>query len=375
MSQQDDRKHVVIVGGGFAGATVARTLSKKLDRTKHKLTLVTSRPYMLNLPAAIRATVTAEGNFEKTAMIPYDKLFYNDNGTIKVGTVTGVQPDQGDKRGHIVFANDETLAYDVLVLAPGNVWAGPINFPDTQEETLAHIEKWRKKFRDTRSVVVAGGGAVGIEYAGEVRDVFPHKKATLVHGERLLLNDFMSEKFRRAMEKDLHAAGAEVILNDRVEGSVKDGRVMTRSGQVIEADLLVTAFGGKPATKFLESLGANTLADTGHIKVEKTLQLPGHPNILAAGDAVDWNESKQVVPCYNQASVVVNNVLAILSDKPVKSTYGGSPTIIVVSNGRKRGVSYIGFLHLVLGNLFTSFVKAILFKTTKSQFGYGLMSG
>ncbi|VDC07412.1 unnamed protein product [Peniophora sp. CBMAI 1063] len=371
---QDTRKHVVVVGGGFAGATVARTLSKKLDRTKHKLTLVTSRPYILNLPAAIRATVTSEGNFEKIAMIPYDKLFHNDNGTIKVGKVTSVQPGEGGERGRVVFSNGETLAYDILVLAPGNVWAGSINFPETQEETLAHLESWRNKFQNAKSVIVAGGGAVGIEYAGEVRDVFPQTKATVVHGGRLLLNDFMSDKYRKAMEDDLHAAGVDVILNDHVDGSIKDGTVRTRSGKVLEADLLVTAFGGKPATEFLQSLGPNTLAGSGHIKVDSTLQLPGHPHIFAAGDAVEWPESKQVMPCYNQASVVVSNVLALLGDKPAKSTYGGSPTIIVVSNGRKRGVSYFGYLNLVLGNLFTSFVKAVLFKTTKLQFGYGLFS-
>lgn len=78
------------------------------------------------------------------------------------------------------------------------------------------------------------------EYAGEVRDVFPQTKATLVHGEHLLLNDFMADKFRKAMEDDLHASGVEVVLNDRVEGSIKDGVVRTRSGKTIEADLLVS---------------------------------------------------------------------------------------------------------------------------------------
>ena len=56
----------------------------------------------------------------------------------------------------------------------------------------------------------------------------------------MLLNDFMSDKFRRAMENDLHAASANVILDDYVDGSIKDGTVRTRSGKVLEADLLVS---------------------------------------------------------------------------------------------------------------------------------------
>ena len=78
------------------------------------------------------------------------------------------------------------------------------------------------------------------EYAGEVRDVFHQTKVTVVHGGRLLLNDFMPDKFRRAMEEDLRAAGADVILDDYVDGSIKDGVVKTRSGKVVEADLLVS---------------------------------------------------------------------------------------------------------------------------------------
>ena len=50
----------------------------------------------------------------------------------------------------------------------------------------------------------------------------------------------MSDKYRRAMANDLHAAGADVILDDYVDGPVKDGTVGTRSGKVLEADLLVS---------------------------------------------------------------------------------------------------------------------------------------
>jgi NADH dehydrogenase FAD-containing subunit len=59
-----------------------------------------------------------------------------------------------------------------------------------------------------------------------------------------------------------------------------------------------------------------------------------HPNIFATGDAVDTNESKQVVPAYAQAAVVVINVLSVLNAKEAKKAYAKSFSSIVISNGR-----------------------------------------
>jgi NADH dehydrogenase FAD-containing subunit len=37
----------------------------------------------------------------------------------------------------------------------------------------AYIDSWRAKFRDARHVVLVGGGAVGAEIAGEIKDEYP----------------------------------------------------------------------------------------------------------------------------------------------------------------------------------------------------------
>jgi len=218
-----------------------------------------------------------------------------------------------------------------------------------------------------------GGGAVGIEYAGEVRDFYPDKRATIVHGEPLLLSKYFPDKFRKRMQEDVRAADADIILNDYLEDLDGEEKTVytTRAGKTVEADLVVKAFGGKPATQFVKSLGDDVLAPNGRIRVTKTLQLIAHPTIFAAGDATDWDESKQVVPANFQAAVVVSNILALLNGKEATKIYKPPPTSILVSNGRSRGVTYIGLLWgLVFGNWFSSFVKNYLFKTTKKQFGY-----
>ena len=157
------RKHVVVVGGGAAGATITRILSSKLDASTTSLTLVTARPFALHLPAAIRMTTTAEGKLEDTVLIPYDNLLVNGNGTIKVGRVTAIeQGKESQAGGSVVLSTGEQIHYDILVLAPGSDWDGPLAFPDDRAAVLEHIRSWRRKFENASGIILAGGGAVGI---------------------------------------------------------------------------------------------------------------------------------------------------------------------------------------------------------------------
>jgi apoptosis-inducing factor 2 len=123
---------------------------------------VTARPFALHLPAAVRMTTTAEGKLEDDVLIPYDSLLVNNNGTIKVGRVTSIeQSKEGQSGGSVVLSTNERIQYDILVLAPGSEWEGPLAFPDDRAAVLEHIKSWRRKFENASGVILAGGGAVG----------------------------------------------------------------------------------------------------------------------------------------------------------------------------------------------------------------------
>jgi NADH dehydrogenase FAD-containing subunit len=174
MSQKlDNRKNVVIVGGGSTGLPIARSLSAKLDATKYNLILVNARPYHIHMLAGARLTTSEEGNLEDLAFMPYDKVFINGNGSLKVGKVTAIDVDSGAKGGVLTLANGEKLPYEILVLATGNIWHGAVAFPDDKDEVTEWIKQWRSKYKKANHVVLAGGGAVGIETAGELKDQFP----------------------------------------------------------------------------------------------------------------------------------------------------------------------------------------------------------
>lgn len=188
--KNDDRKNVVIVGGGLAGVAVAKTLSAKLDHSRYNLILITARSSYVHLIAGARMVVTSEGNLENEAVIPYDKVFPSGKGSHVVGTVTEIQETAPGKGGDLVLNNGEKVHYDALILATGSAWSGALHFPDADADLRATIKDWRNKFSTAKHVVIVGGGAVGIgksyvgvmdairltsltETAGEVKDAFP----------------------------------------------------------------------------------------------------------------------------------------------------------------------------------------------------------
>ena len=153
------KKSVVVVGGGGAGSAIARALSTQLDFATTTLTLVTARPFYTHLPALVRTTTTAVGKLEEKALAPYDRLFASGKGTVKVGRVASIEAKE--KGGELVLQDGERLSYDVLVLAPGSHWQGPLELPDDREAALASITDIRSKIEKSNGVVLAGGGAVG----------------------------------------------------------------------------------------------------------------------------------------------------------------------------------------------------------------------
>ena len=157
-----DRPNIVIVGGGGAGVQVARLLSIELDPTEYNLIMVTARPYYTHLPAWIRMSVTSEGNLEDRAHVTYNYNFVNGNGQFVIGRVTSITTEEGDKDGYLTLDNGETVDYTVLILTPGSIWEGPLDIPDTKQNTVDHLQHWRKTFEESNDIVLVGGGAVSL---------------------------------------------------------------------------------------------------------------------------------------------------------------------------------------------------------------------
>ncbi|KAJ7170069.1 FAD/NAD(P)-binding domain-containing protein [Mycena filopes] len=363
---------IVIVGAGIGGgSTLARTLSKKLPSAK--ITLIDARPYAISLPTLPRMTVSDGNDLFDTALVPFDKLFLNANGTFVQGVVESIQANK--KGGSVVLADGREFAYDVLALAPGSVWEGPIDFPLDAAAVPAFLAEQRAQFKKAQKIVLVGGGAVGAEFAGEIKDVWPAKEVTIVHGDTAIMNATYPAKFRTNLAKNLEARGINILLEDYIDELPLPGAttVTTRKGNVIEADLVVPTRGPRPRTDFVsKSLGAATLDERKQIKVKPTLQLIEHSDIFAIGDAINTVEQKQVMKANAHAAIVAANIIAYLSSRPLKP-YKGSTEIIVVTNGKDGGQGYLGILWgITLGAWFARMVKSktLLVPMSRGAMGY-----
>ncbi|KAI0671198.1 FAD/NAD-P-binding domain-containing protein [Trametes maxima] len=368
-------KNVVIVGAGWAGVCIARELSSKLNAAKYTITLVNERPYLIHLIAGARLVVAEEDHLEDKALIPYDRLFRGGNGTVKIGKVVSVHETAPGKGGEVRLENGETLPYDALVFSTGSTWTGPLEFPQSEADVRAYINVWRGKCDKAKHVIVVGGGPLGLEFAAEIKEVWPNKKVTVIHGQNLPINNTYPDKFRKDIETRSRQRGIEFIYNDRVdtppEGTVG---VTTRGGKHIpDADLVLPAYGSRPNTSVVSTLADDVLTKDGFVRITEHLEIPGHPGVFAAGDIIDFKERKQAAKAGRHARVVIPNIISFLEGKPLKSSYNGVPEMIVIPLGKTGGSGYFDFLWgIIVGDWVSKTLlgKDLMVKRARAYMGY-----
>ncbi|KAL1937836.1 hypothetical protein VTO73DRAFT_12856 [Trametes versicolor] len=370
---EKSKKNVVILGGGWAGTLIARQLSGKLDPTEYSIVLVNDRPFFIHLIAAARLTVTSEDKLdprEDSSLVPFDKLFLKGNGATKIGKVVSIVEEDPGKGGEVVLKDGERIPYAALVVATGNSWAGPINFPETDADVRAHINSWRNKYEKASHVVIIGGGPLGLETAGEVIDTWPHKKVTVIHHREQLINDTWPEKFRKDVERRWGLRGVTFILGDKLdvppEGTVG---VTTHKGRHIpDADLVIQAYGSRPNSSFLKTFDEDVLTSYGAVRVDEHLELPGHPGVFAAGDVTNLPETKQASKAHRHVPIIVENVISFLRGTPSRRVYKGLPEALVITLGNNGGSGYYDILWGVLvGNFLVKWLLARTLHVKKSR--------
>lgn len=145
----------------------------------------------------------------------------------------------------LVFLNVCTLQ----VLATGTKLVPPGSLPGSEKlDGVAYIEKHAEQIEKSQKIVIIGGGAVGIQMATDVKQLFPEKSVTIVHSRKNVMNRFHS-KLHDIIEERAKELGIHLKLGSRVkipeEGFPTDGRefkVELQDGSSVEADFAVSAF-------------------------------------------------------------------------------------------------------------------------------------
>lgn len=335
------RPRIVIVGGGFAGYQTARTLSR-LSKGKADIVLLNPTDYFLYLPLLPQV---AAGILEpRRVTISLSKLRH-------VRLVLG-EADGIDLEGRTVRYTDPegetgSLRYDRLVLAAGSVNKllpipgvaehahGFRGLPEalylrdhiTRQVELAAASDDPEACAARCTFVVVGAGYTGTEVAAQgqmftdelvrqhpLREGMEPRWLLLDIADRVLPE--LDEKLSRTADRVLRERGVEVRMGTSVKEATRDGVLLT-DGEFVETNTVVWCVGVRP-DPLAESLGLPM--ERGRLLVEPSLQVPGHPEVFAAGDAAavpDLENPGQYHPmtaqhAWRQGKVAGNNVAASL---------------------------------------------------------------
>ncbi|TVY42624.1 Oxidoreductase ptaL [Lachnellula cervina] len=243
---------IVVLGGNFAGIGLVHYLFKitipslqKLDPAKtFHITLVTPNTDLFFKIGSPRALINDK-------LIPESKMLRPLSSNLPRRVKAN--------RNHHPVGSETTkdLPYDSLFIATGTTSASPLwTFHPDPTLTPAAFKALHSSLPTAKTVLIAGGGAVGIETAGEIASFFPSAKITLYSGAaQLLPNNPLVLGPRAQSYLETHAK-VEVIHNLRVKASdlSATGTTVTFSdGSTKTTDLYIDATGGKANTEFLKA--------------------------------------------------------------------------------------------------------------------------
>lgn len=356
--------HVVIVGGGFAGLSAARSLAKAPVR----ITLVDRRNHHLFQPLLYQVA-TAALNPADIAYPIRSVLRRQQNARTILADVTGI-----DLARRVVKLADGELAFDQLILAAGarhsyfghDDWEAAAPGLKTIEDALEIRRRVLLAFEDaerrgdgaehdsTLTFAIVGAGPTGIELAGALIEIGRHTVArdfrsfdprrlrvVLIEGAPRVLPPY-SERLSAAAQRQLETLGVEVRTG--VQVTKIDASGVWIGEEHIPAHTVVWA-AGVAASPLGAMLGV-PVDRAGRVRVQPDLSLPGHPEVFVAGDLAQVEQDGRPVPGIAPAAIQAGraageNVAALVAGRPTRPfRYVDKGSLATI--GRAAAVGTIG---------------------------------
>lgn len=301
--ERNEKKRIVIVGGGFGGLKLAN----KLKNSGFQVVLVDKNNYHQFPPLIYQ--VASAGMEPSSISFPFRKIFQRRKDFyFRMAEVRAVFPEK-----NMIQTSIGKIDYDYLVLAAGTT----TNFfgnKQIEEESmpmknvseamglrnalLANLERaltcsTKIEQQELLNIVVVGGGATGVEVAGVLSEMkrfvlpvdYPDMPASLMHiylieaGPRLLAG--LSEESSKHAEQFLREMGVNILLNKKVM-DYRDHKVMLEDGSEIATRTFIWVSGVTGVS--FGNLDKAVIGRGGRIKVDEFNRVESMENVFAIGD-------------------------------------------------------------------------------------------
>ncbi|NBB23977.1 FAD-dependent oxidoreductase [Porphyrobacter sp. SLTP] len=354
------KTQIVVVGGGAGGLELVRRLGAKYGRKRHDIILVDKnlshiwKPLLHEVAAgSLDANLDEVGYRGHCYRWGYRFFQGSLDGIDREAKTISLAPVKDEDGSELIEAH--TIRYDILALAMGSV-SNDFGVPGVKEHCLyldsrVQADRFRTRLlnhclRVSRAmmndptaneqvrIAIVGGGATGVELAAELYnaagalrhyglEVFDESRmhVTLLEaGPRIL--PALPEKLAAAAKHELGVLGVQVRPDVQVV-EARPRQLITKTGEVIEADLIVWAAGVKGAD-YLSDLGLETNSRN-QILVTDTLQTTVDPSIFALGDCASYTppgEDRPVPPraqaAHQMAGTVFDNICRMQRGQPLR---------------------------------------------------------
>ena len=322
---EPEPKHIVILGGGFAGMTTAQNLEQVFGADRSvRFTLVSETNALLFTPMLAEV---AGSSLEPSHISTPLRTSLRRTQVVR-GRVSEV--DLATRRVRIALEDGATrdLVYDHVVFALGAVsnYLGMQNVQELAFDFKSLLDAIRIRNhviemferadreadmeirRELLTFVIAGGGFAGVELAGALNDFsrgiladYPNLspadvQIVVVHSRDRILPE-LSESLGRYAQESMALRGVTFRLNCRLN-DCRIGSVVLSDGEVRARTLVWTA--GTAPNPLLKTLGIET-DRRGAVLVDSSMCVPGHPELWALGDCAALKDGKTGNACPSTA--------------------------------------------------------------------------
>jgi len=228
-----DPRNVVVIGASFAGYFLAEQLANSLPTGWRVIVIERNSHFHFTW---LFPRMSAIPGHEHKAFVPYPLQPASapaGSYLFRRGTVVNI------KDNVVTLDNGEQIEFAYLAIATGSRPRFPVEM--TSSEKQGGIDFFRarqERVKDSKSVMVVGGGPVGVEIAGDIKSQYPNKTVTLLHSRDRLANSF-GIRLHDAAIKALHELGVIVILNERPVIPDDAAEVVLKNGETVKCDFIV----------------------------------------------------------------------------------------------------------------------------------------
>lgn len=276
-------RHIVVVGGGAAGATAA-SRAKRLNPSA-KVILIEASPYITHAPCMIPYALSRE-----TKLYMYTAEEFTRLKGVEVYVNTRAEATE-DGRIRLSGTRSGVIEWDSLIIATGaSPRIPPIEGVDLRGVYVvrhpAEVSEIKDGLASAKTIAVVGGGYIGVEMSEALLEM--GKRVVLIESGRWVLNKMVDEDLGRWVTEYLRARGVELRLGEsvvRIGGVNGVVKYVETTGGVVSVDAVILATGVRPNVELARALGAR-IGETGAVWTDPYTET-SVPNVYAAGDVAE----------------------------------------------------------------------------------------